>query len=51
MGAAGILQVKRRVNGGVPGDGVMSAADGEGVVGDASGGGAAGEKLVERRGR
>ena len=47
----GVLQVKRQVNGGAPGDGVVSAVDGEGVVGDASGGGAASEELVERRGR
>ena len=37
------VQVRRRVNGGAPGDGVGSAADGEGVVGDALG---AGERLV-----
>ena len=49
VGAAGVLQVRRRVNGGAPGDGVRSAADGEGVVGDALG--ATGERLVERRGR
>ena len=48
---AGVLQVRRRVNGGAPGDGVVSAVDGEGVVGDALGGGAAGGRLVERRGR
>ena len=51
VGAAEVLQVRRRVNGGAPGDGVVSAVDGEGVVGDALGGGAAGERLVERRGR
>ena len=49
VGAVEVLQVRRRVNGGAPGDGVWSAADGEGVVGDASG--AAGEGLVKRRGR
>ena len=42
------VQVRRRVTGGAPGDGVRSAADGEGVVGDALG---AGERLVGRRGR
>ena len=49
VGAAEVLQVRRRVNGGAPGNGVRSAADGEGVVGDALG--AASERLVERRGR
>ena len=44
-------QVWCRVDGGVPGDGVVSAVGGEGVVGDALGGGAAGERLAERRGR
>ena len=47
----GVLQVWCRVDGGVPGDGVVSAVRGEGVVGDALGGGAAGERLAERRGR
>ena len=47
----GALQVWRRVNGGVPGDGIVSAVGEEGVVGHALGGGAAGERLVERRGR
>ena len=37
VGAAEVLQVRRRVNGGAPGDGVMRAVDGEGVVGDALG--------------
>ena len=47
----GALQAWRRVDGGVLGDGVVSAVGGEGVVRDASGGGAAGERLAERRGR
>ena len=47
----GVLQVWCRVDGGVPGDGVVDAAGGEGVVGDAVGGGAAGDELAERRGR
>ena len=46
VGAAEVLQVRRRVYGGAPGDGVGSAVDG---VGDALG--AAAERLVERRGR
>ena len=37
-----------RVNGGAPGNGVVSVVDGEGVVGDALG--AACEGLVEGRG-
>ena len=45
----GVLQVWRWVDGGVPGDGVMSAVGGEGVVGDALG--AAGERLADGRGR
>ena len=45
----GVLQVWRWVDGGVPGDGVVSAVGGEGLVGDALG--AAGERLAERRGR
>ena len=49
VGAAEVLQVRSRVNGGAPGHGILSAVDGEGVVGDALG--AAGERLVERRGR
>ena len=49
VGAAEVLQVRRRVNGGAPGDGVVSAVDGEGVVGDALG--AVCERLLEKRGR
>ena len=49
--SVGVLQVWCWVDGGVPGDGVVSAVGGEGVVGGALGGGAAGERLVERRGR
>ena len=49
--SVGVLQVWCGVDGGVPGDGLVSAAGGEGVVGDAVGGGAAGERLAERRGR
>ena len=49
--SVGVLQVWCGVDGGVPGDGVVSAAGGEGVVGDAVGGGAAGERLEESRGR
>ena len=49
--SVGVLQVWCGVDGGVPGDGVVSAAGGEGVVGDTLGGGAAGERLAERRGR
>ena len=48
VGAAKVLQVRRRVNGCAPGDGVVSSVDGEGVVGDALG--AAGERLLESRG-
>ena len=47
----GALQVWRRVDAGVPGDGVVSAIGGEGVVGEALGGDVAGERLAERRGR
>ena len=47
----GTLQVWRQVDGGVPGDCVVSAVGGEGVVGDVLVGGAAGERLAERRGR
>ena len=49
--SVGLLQVWCGVDGGVPGNGVVSAVAGEGVVGDALGGGAAGERLAERRGR
>ena len=49
VGAAEVLQVRHRVKGGVPGNGVGSAADGEGVVGHALG--AASERLVKRRGQ
>ena len=49
--SVGVLQVWCRVDGGVPGDGVVSAVGGEGVVVGALGGGAAGERLAERRGR
>ena len=49
--SVGVLLVWFRGDGGVPGDGVVSAVGGEGVVGDALGGGAAGERLAERRGR
>ena len=49
VGAAEVLQVRRRVNGGATGDGVGSAVGGEGVVGDALV--AAAARLVERRER
>ena len=49
--SVGVLVVWCRLDGGVPGDGVVSAVGGEGVVGGALGGGAAGERLAERRGR
>ena len=49
VGAAEVLQVRRRVNAGAPGDGVVSAVDGEVVVCD--GLGAACERLVKRRGQ
>ena len=49
--SVGVLQVWCRVDGGVPGDGVVSAVGGEVVVCGALGGGAAGERLAERRGR
>ena len=47
----GVLQVWCLVDGGVPGDSVVSAVGWEGVVGGASGGSAAGERLAERGGR
>ena len=49
--SVGVLQVWCLVDGGVPGDGVVSAVWGEGVVGGAVGAGAAGERLAGRRGR
>ena len=49
VGAAEVLQVRCQLDGGAPGDGVVSFVDGEGVVGDALG--AACEGLVEGRGR
>ena len=45
----GALQVRCRVNGGAPGDGVVGAVDGEGVVGDASRGSVADEAGEEER--
>ena len=49
--SVGVLQVWCPPDGGVPGDGVVSAVGGEGVVGDALNGSAAGERLAEGRGR
>ena len=49
VGAAEVLQVRCRVNGGASGNGVVSAVDGKAVVGDALG--AACDRLVVRRGR
>ena len=47
----GVLQVWCGVDGGVPGDSVVSTAEGEGVVGDAVNGGVTSERLAGRRGR